>query len=125
MPSGSLIAMPTFPAAPMSIEPAYADTIGQTVSTFNPRSRQMYNWGVGPDEISIAMPNMSEANFAAWLTFLRSLKGPVNYFQTMATFTAAYPEYAGKYWRLKQNRRNWVLQTNRFNLLTLDCIEAF
>jgi len=86
--------------------------------------QQLQDWGPGATEISVSWPPMTAAQAVAWKTFLTSLKGMVNYFQFGSAFTTAYPEFAGKNWRLKTNQPKWDVQPDRMYRITFECREA-
>ena len=67
---------------------------------------------------------MTQAQFAAWETFLDSLKGIVNYFVFTSAFTTAYPQFAGKNWRLKANSWTYAVDDDRMHRLTFEAWEA-
>lgn len=123
MPSGSLIAMPTTPAAPASFEFLKPEIAAANTSIFTGQ-QQVQDWGAGPREVSFAMPAMTKATAAAWLTFVSDLKGMVNYFVFGTSFTTAYTELAGINWRLKTNGVKVSVGSDRMYRMSFDCREA-
>lgn len=124
-PAGSLIAMPTSPPAPASIEAAYNRIAAATKSVFTGQV-QIADFGPGPMEVSFSLPPIMQADGVNWIAFLKALKGQVNYFQFNTTFTSAWPELdlTGRYWRLKNNQSKYPLNKDRTYLITIDAIEA-
>ena len=125
VPSGSLIAMPAYPSAPASIEPAYNRIAAAARSIFTGQI-QISDFGPGPMEVSFSLPAMTQANGANWIAFLKALKGQVNYFQFGAVFLGSYPELdlGGRYWRLKTNQSKFPIGNDRVYRITIDAIEA-
>jgi hypothetical protein len=129
MPSGNQIQMPAVPLAPVTIEPLLADIVASSTSVFT-GAQQFYNWGVGPCELSASFPPMSQAQAQPWITFLEALQGTANYFCFSSSFQAAYSEILvngsnPRYWRLKDNKRKWTVDRDRYYRISLDCREAF
>jgi len=123
MPSGSAITIPAYPPAPSSFEFAVGEIAAGPPNPFTGQ-QIIHDWGTAPDEISVSWPPMTAAQAADWKTFLRALKGMVNYFAFSTAFTTAYPEFASKNWRLKDNQVRWQVDGNRTYLLTFEAREA-
>ena len=120
--------MPTTPIAPASIEPAFYDIVGETMSPFTGQ-QQFVVWGVGPCELSVSMPAMQQAVAEAWITFLQQLQGKANYFQFPSSFTTAYADIlkssgTARNWRLKTNKRMWRVTRGGVYHISFDCREA-
>jgi hypothetical protein len=121
--------MPAVPMAPVTIEPLLADIVASSTSVFT-GAQQFYNWGVGPCELSVSFPPMSQAQAQPWIAFLEALQGTANYFCFSASFQAAYSDIlisggSPRYWRLKDNKRKWTVDRDRYYRISLDCREAF
>jgi len=119
MPSGSAITIPAYPPAPSSFEFSSNEIAGTTVSIFTGQ-QNIYDWGTGPDQISVSWPPMTAAQAADWKTFLVALKGQVNYFAFSTAFTTAYPEFASKNWRLTGNEVKWEVAGDRMYRVTFE-----
>lgn len=123
MPSGSLITIPTFPPAPARFDYIGGEIAASAVSIFT-GAVQINDWGKAPVAISFSWPPMTQAQFAAWVTFLDSLHGIVNYFAFGSTFTTAYAQFSGKDWRLKSNNYTYSVDEDRMVRLTFEAREA-
>lgn len=126
MPAGALI---TFPASPVpaSIEWSPSpEIVARTRSIFTPgQPSQFFDWGAAAREISFTMPNMAQAAFGSWYTFIAALKGPLNYFVLPTAFTSSYAEFAGINWRLKNNAVRVSVSVGAIYRVAFDCEEAF
>jgi hypothetical protein len=76
----SVIALPTFPPAPKSIEWELDNVVGSARSPFS-LQQQIYQWNTSILRASVSWPFMTNANFTAWRAFLASLQGISNVFQ--------------------------------------------
>lgn len=129
MPTGTLIAIPSYPPAPKSIQPAWKDIVGSTTNTFNDQ-QQFMNWSAGACEISVTLPPLDHATASNWIAFLKSLQGMANYFTFTDAFCTAYPDLllnsgVKRNWRLKSNTRTWILDDDRNTRITFEAREAF
>jgi len=124
MPSGSLVAMPTVPAAPASIEFSAGEIAAANVSPFTGQ-RQIQDWGTAPMECAFSLPPMTHAQGSVWVAWIRNMKGIVNYTQFPTAFASAYSESIGsRNWRLKNNMSKWSVGSNRMFMVSLEFVEA-
>ena len=76
----NLIALPSSPSAPTTIEYRANDIVGATLDTYT-GEQQFYDWGQGFWEWSVAYRPMMEAEAELWISFLLQLRGTLNVFQ--------------------------------------------
>jgi hypothetical protein len=75
----SLIAMPTDPPAPKSIEWMLVNTIGSVISPFS-LQRQIFNWAASTLRASLSYAPMTNGQALKWIAFLCALQGMSNQF---------------------------------------------
>src|ERR1700722_230523 len=75
-----IVPMPTFPAAPRSIEWQANDIVGVNTNPFTGQ-QQLQQWNASYLEASVTMQNMSNAQAIAWFTWLLAMEGTANVFQ--------------------------------------------
>jgi hypothetical protein len=120
----NVIAIPSYPPAPASVQFVANDAVGISISPFT-GNQQTYYWNPLPMEVEVSMPAMPYAVAQSWVTFMRNLQGQLNVFQFTVAFMAAYPGDLGtRYWRLKSNARQWSIDEMRMYGLHFGCREA-
>ncbi len=75
-----LIAMPTSPPAPASIEYTAQDTVATSVSPFTGQA-QIQDWQASYLEASVSMPPLTHVQAQSWIAFLMILRGQAKVFQ--------------------------------------------
>lgn len=125
----NVVALPTTPPAPASIEFARNDIAGAITNPFTAQ-QQIYDWQAGWWEASVSYAEMTKANAQAWVTFLRDLKGMNGVFQFSATLCAQFTQElttdgtTPRYFRLKQNQTKWHVRPGIFYAVTFEIREA-
>jgi hypothetical protein len=76
----NLIAMPSTPPAPQSVEFSAVDIVGASYSPFTGQG-QFYDWQAGWLEATITMPPLTQLQAPAWVGFMMALRGQLNVFQ--------------------------------------------
>jgi hypothetical protein len=76
----TIIALPTIPAAPQTIDFSIIDVVAASVSPFTGQ-QQIQDWQQGWLEASVSMPPMTHITAQQWIAFLMSLRGQANVFQ--------------------------------------------
>lgn len=108
-----IVAIPSYPPAPASVEFTQVDAVAANVSPFT-FQQQVQKWSGSYRKASVSMPAMTDATAQAWIAFLVSLNGMANVFQFGTGFQTAYPASIGtRYWCLVSNERKWSLNSNR------------
>jgi len=126
---GSLIAIPSVPSSPASIEFAKIRLAATNTNPFTAQ-QQHQDWGNEYMEASVLLPPLLKSQATAWVNFLIALKGPINVFQFTAAFAAAYAESltsdgtTQRYWRLKSNEMRWSIHKASLYGITFECREA-
>ena len=125
----SLIAIPSAPAAPETLEIVLVDSTSLVRSPFTGKT-QVFNWGGSWLEGSFSLPQLINSEAQLWFYFLQQLKGQENTFQFTSAFVAAYPwllqggsPITTISWRLKSNTRKMSLTHQRTFGLQVDIIE--
>lgn len=75
-----IIALPSTPAAPASIEFSANDIVGISQSPFTAQ-QQIQSWSAAWMEWSVQYPAMRHSDATAWIAFLMALQGTANVFQ--------------------------------------------
>lgn len=120
----TIIAIPSYPPAPASVEFSQVDAVAASVSPFT-FQQQVQQWSGSYRKASVSMPAMSDATAQAWVAFLVALDGVANVFQFGAAFAAAYPLSIGsRYWCLVSNERKWSINSNRAYGMQFEIREA-
>lgn len=120
-----VVALPSDPSAPASIDFIADDAVAMSMSPFTGQ-QQIQRWGRLPMQINMTLPPLAHTRALAWVAFLQALNGREGVFQLSATFIAAYSESlsGSQYWRLRSNRRTWSVANTRLFGITLELIEA-
>ena len=75
-----LIAMPTTPSAPATVEYTALDTVAASVSPFTGQE-QIQDWQASYIEASVSMPALTHPQAQEWIAFLMALRGRAKVFQ--------------------------------------------
>jgi hypothetical protein len=75
-----IIATPTDPPAPSTMEFTGEDLVAVSVSPFTGQ-QQVQDWGASFMEASVSLPPLTHAQAQAWIAFMLSLHGQANVFQ--------------------------------------------
>ena len=75
-----LIAMPTTPSAPATVEYTALDTVAAGVSPFTGQE-QIQDWQASYIEASVSMPALTHPQAQEWIAFLMALRGRAKVFQ--------------------------------------------
>jgi hypothetical protein len=75
-----LIAMPTTPSAPATVEYTALDTVANSVSPFTGQE-QIQDWQASYLEASVSMPALTHPQAQEWIAFLMALRGRAKVFQ--------------------------------------------
>ncbi len=119
-----IIAWPSYPPAPASIEFSQVDATAASVSPFTFK-QQVQKWGGSYRKATVTMPAMTDATAQAWIAFLVALDGMANVFQFSTAFAAKYPASIGsRYWCLNSNERKWSINSNRAYGMQFEIREA-
>jgi hypothetical protein len=76
----NIIALPTEPSAPATIDFTMTDIVAVSVSPFTGQ-QQVQDWQQGWMEASVSMPTLTHALAQTWIAFLMGLRGQANVFQ--------------------------------------------
>jgi hypothetical protein len=110
---GTEITMPSFPWA-KGLEVRITRLAAANQNPFTGQ-QQILDWSNSVREISVSIQTLSQAQVAAWVTFLQALNGVVNVFRFPAAMAAAFPESLTSdgstqyYWRLSKNAVGWQI----------------
>ncbi len=126
-----MIAIPSSPSAPLSIEFTQVNIVAVNTSPFTGQ-QQVQDWQGAYMEANVTMPALSDAQAQDWVAFLRALKGQRNVFQFSAAFASAFPASVSdgaspagqRYWRLKTNAAKWSISLAKIYGIQFECREA-
>lgn len=120
----NIVTIPATPSAPASFEFSQTDIVGLSVSPFTGQ-QQVQDWQAKFREARVTLPNLTDAQAQAWITFLSDLKGVAGVFQFGAAISAKYPASIGsRYWCLKSNTRGWTINPNRTYTISFEIREV-
>jgi hypothetical protein len=106
---GSLITCPSTPW-PKGLEIKNTRLAAANTNPFTGQ-QQIQDWGANVQEVSVSIQTLTQAQVAAWVTFLNALDGIVNVFQFPSAVVTAFSESlpSAGYWRLSKPDVSWQI----------------